>query len=59
MINWGIIGPGHIAQVFCNGLRFSKTGQAGAVASRDRAEAEVFAELFSITTVHNPLRGAA
>jgi len=28
MINWGIIGAGNIARVFCNSLRFSKTSQA-------------------------------
>jgi predicted dehydrogenase len=53
MINWGIIGPGNIARVFCNGLRFSKTGKATATASRDRQKAEKFAEMFSIPTVHD------
>ena len=53
MINWGIIGPGGIARVFCNGLRFSKTGSATAVASRDRSKAESFAEMFDIGTVHD------
>ncbi len=52
MINWGIIGPGGIARVFCNGLRFSKTGKATAVASRDRSKAEAFAAAFDIETVH-------
>jgi predicted dehydrogenase len=51
MINWGIIGPGEIARVFCNGLRFSKTGRASAVASRNPAKARTFAKLFSIPTV--------
>jgi predicted dehydrogenase len=53
MLKWGIIGPGHIARVFCNGLRFSTTGRATAVASRDRNKAEQFAEIFSIPTVHD------
>ena len=53
MINWGIIGPGGIARVFCNGLRFSQTGQATAVASRDRQKAESFARIFAIETVHD------
>ena len=52
MIRWGIIGPGSIARVFCNGLRFSQTGTAVAVASRDRQKAVQFADLFSIDTVH-------
>ena len=53
MLNWGIIGPGNIARVFCNGLRFSKTGKATAVASRDQEKARNFAEMFSIPTVHS------
>lgn len=53
MINWGIIGPGHIARVFCNALRFSKTGRATAVASRDKDKASEFAKLFSLATVHD------
>jgi len=53
MINWGIIGPGSIARVFCNGLRFSKTGVATGVASRDRSRAAAFAEMFSISTIHD------
>ena len=52
MIRWGIIGPGSIARVFCNGLRFSQTGTAVAVASRDKQKATQFADLFSIDTVH-------
>jgi predicted dehydrogenase len=53
MVNWGIIGPGSIARVFCNGLRFSKTGQAAAVASRSRDKAEKFAAIFGIGTVYD------
>lgn len=52
MLSWGIIGPGSIARVFCNGLRFSNTGEAVAVASRDRDRAASFAEMFDIPTVH-------
>ncbi|HAA77222.1 TPA: gfo/Idh/MocA family oxidoreductase [Candidatus Latescibacteria bacterium] len=52
MLNWGIIGPGNIARVFCNGLRFSKTGSATAVASRDSGKAEAFASMFDIGTLH-------
>jgi predicted dehydrogenase len=52
MINWGIIGLGEIARVFCNALRFSKTGRVSAVASRDPARARDFARLFSIPTAH-------
>lgn len=52
MINWGIIGPGQIARVFCNALRFSKTGRAAAVASRDEQRARTFAEQFSVPAVY-------
>jgi predicted dehydrogenase len=52
MINWGIIGPGEIARVFCNALRFSRTGRASAVASRDLKRARILAEQFSIPVVH-------
>lgn len=52
MFRWGIIGLGEIARVFCNGLRFSKTGRAIAVASRNPAKARTFAHSFSIPTVH-------
>ena len=53
MIHWGIIGPGQIARVFCNGLRFTDKGQATAVASRNLQKARQFAADFSIATVHD------
>jgi predicted dehydrogenase len=46
MLNWGIIGAGSIAKVFCNGLRFSKTGRLAAIASRTPGKAEALADLF-------------
>jgi len=48
MLNWGFIGAGVIARVFCNGLRFSKTGQAYAVASRVGDNAQQMARDFDI-----------
>ncbi|MCB0110324.1 MAG: Gfo/Idh/MocA family oxidoreductase, partial [Caldilineaceae bacterium] len=48
MINWGIIGAGSIAKVFANGLRFSKTGQLSAVASRTAGKADALADLFGV-----------
>ena len=53
MIKWGILGPGHIARVFCNALRFSSTGSAESVASRDLEKATDFASMFGIETVHD------
>lgn len=48
MINWGIIGAGGIARVFCNGLQFAKTGQLSAVASRTPGKADTLADLFGV-----------
>jgi len=48
MLNWGVMGAGGIARVFCNGMRFSKTGQIAAVASRSKARADQLATAFSI-----------
>jgi predicted dehydrogenase len=48
MINWGVIGAGGIAKVFCNAMRFSKTGQITAVASRSKARADRIATAFSV-----------
>lgn len=48
MLNWGVIGPGGIAHVFCNGMRFTDTGQILAVASRTESRAEKFANIFDI-----------
>ena len=48
MLNWGVIGAGTIARVFCNGMRFSNSGRIAAVASRSRERAEALAEPFAI-----------
>ena len=48
MVNWGILGAGGIARVFVNGLRFSKTGQALAVASQTPEKLQSLADDFSI-----------
>lgn len=48
MLNWGVIGPGGIAHVFCNGMRFTDTGQILAVASRTESRAAEFANNFGI-----------
>lgn len=53
MLQWGIIGPGSIARVFCNGLRFSKTGVLAGVASRDVSRAKQFADMFGCDKVHD------
>lgn len=48
MLNWGVIGPGGIARVFCNGMRFTDSGQILGVASRTESRAESFADVFDI-----------
>ena len=48
MLNWGVIGAGAIARVFCNGMRFSKSGRIAAVASRSRAPADALAGPFGV-----------
>ncbi len=48
MLNWGIIGAGGIARVFCNGLRFAKTGRCAAIASRTPGKADTLADLFDV-----------
>jgi predicted dehydrogenase len=53
MLNWGIIGAGGIAKVFCNGLRFSKTGRLVAVASQTPGKAEALADLFDAEKRYN------
>jgi len=48
MLNWGIIGAGGIARVFCNAMRFSKTGRVVAVASRTRERLDRLAGDFAL-----------
>ena len=45
-IRWGIIGPGRIAHKFASALDAVEESVLGAVASRDRARAEAFAETY-------------
>ena len=48
MLNWGVIGAGGIAYVFCNGMRFTDTGQIYAIASRTETKADRFVNDFEI-----------
>src|SRR5271169_987915 len=48
MTRWGIIGAGEIARVFANGVRFSRTGNIVAVASRTPDRRAALAEDFAI-----------
>jgi predicted dehydrogenase len=52
-INWGIIGPGSIAEVFADALTVSDKGQLYAVASRNVERARVFAEKYNAVEIYN------
>ena len=49
MLNWGVMGAGGIAYVFCNGMRFTDTGQIFAVASRTQERRDRLATDFGIS----------
>ena len=48
MLNWGVMSAGGIAYVFCNGMRFTDTGQVLAVASRTQSKADRLVNDFGI-----------
>ena len=49
-LNWGIIGAGSIARVFCNALQFSRTGRLAAIASQTPGKADLLGDLFGCAT---------
>ena len=51
-INWGIIGPGRIAQQFAHDIPFAESANLLAVASRTLSRAEDFAKEYSIPRVY-------
>ena len=53
MLNWGVMGAGGIAYVFCNGMRFTDTGQILAVASRTQERRDRLANDFGIPRQYN------
>ena len=53
MLNWGVMGAGGIAYVFCNGMRFTDTGQIFAVASRTQERKDRLANDFGIPRQYN------
>ena len=48
--NWGIIGPGSIADMFADALTPSTRGKLYAVASRNLAKAQAFADRYSVSS---------
>ena len=53
MLNWGVMGAGGIAYVFCNGMRFTDTGNIFAVASRTPERIDRLANDFGIPRRYN------
>ena len=53
MLNWGVMGAGGIAYVFCNGMRFTDSGQILAVASRTQERLNRLANDFDIPRQYN------
>ena len=51
-VNWGILATGNIARRFAETLAESETGTAVAVASRDAARADAFAQEFGIPVAY-------
>lgn len=52
-IAWGIIGTGHIAQVFAQGLAHCETGKLIAVGSRSQVSADQFGSDFNVPHRHS------
>ncbi|MEM7131616.1 MAG: Gfo/Idh/MocA family oxidoreductase [Chloroflexota bacterium] len=48
MLKWGIIGAGSIAYVFCNGMRFTESGQILGVASLTQRRVDKLVDDFAI-----------
>ena len=53
MLNWGVMGAGGIAYVFCNGMRFTGSGQILAVASRTQERIDSLSNDFEIPRQYN------
>ena len=53
MLNWGVMGAGGIAYVFCNGMRFTDSGQILAAASRTQERLDRLANDFGIPRQYN------
>lgn len=58
-VRWGIIGPGRIAHRFAQDLNTIPDADLHAVASRDKARAEVFASQYGATTSYDSYEALA
>ncbi|WP_289031742.1 Gfo/Idh/MocA family oxidoreductase [uncultured Paraglaciecola sp.] len=52
MINWGVLGPGAIANTFATAMKVSPKGKITAVASRSQERAEAFAKQYDIDNIY-------
>jgi aryl-alcohol dehydrogenase-like predicted oxidoreductase/predicted dehydrogenase len=52
-VNWGILGPGKIANRFADQLRLSRTGVLGAAAGRDSARVRAFADKWNVERTYS------
>ena len=57
MLNWGVMGAGGIAYVFCNGMRFTDSGQILAVASRTQSRIDRLVNDYNIPRQYNDYDG--
>lgn len=53
LIRWGIFGTGFIAGEFAKGLRATSQGQLYAIASRNPANAQAFAQIFQVPQAYD------
>ncbi len=51
--NWGVIGPGNIANTFAKAIGSSKKGKILAVASRSKERASEFANIYRIEKIYS------
>ena len=58
-IQWGIVGPGHIARKFANDMKAAAGGRLRAVASRDMKRARSFADEFGAELAFDDLAALA
>lgn len=57
IINWGVLGPGSIANTFATAMKVSRRGKISAVASRSQERAKGFAEKYAIENIYTDYRG--
>ncbi|MCF2948233.1 Gfo/Idh/MocA family oxidoreductase [Paraglaciecola aquimarina] len=59
IINWGIVGPGNIANTFAKAMQQSKRARLAAVASRSAERGQAFAKEYDIPAVYDNYQALA